>query len=66
MERINAFFEKLKNFSFTLILREIKVGKFRISESDILAHSEALNFDCYEIWHFFKTEIYQIDKIQSP
>ena len=44
---------KLQNFSVTQILREIKVGKSRVSKSAILTHLEALNFDLYEFLHFF-------------
>ena len=29
-------------------------------------HLEALNFDCYEFFHFMKDGIYHIRKIQSP
>ena len=47
------------------ILREIKVGESRVSKSAILTHLESLNFDSYEILHFLKAEIDQINKIQS-
>ena len=36
------------------------------TKSAFLTHSEALNFDVYELLHFFKAEIYQINKIQCP
>ena len=48
---------KLHNFSVTLILREIKVGKFRSLKCAILTHLEALNFDSYEFLPFLKAEI---------
>ena len=36
--------QKLQNLSVTHILREIKVGKFRVSKSAIWANLEAVNF----------------------
>ena len=38
----------------------------RSAKSAILTHSQALNFDIYEILHFLKAEIYQINKVHSP
>ena len=57
---------KFHDFSITRNLCEINVGDARIAKSAILTHSEALNLDLYGFLHFLKTEIYQIDKIQSP
>ena len=57
---------KFHNFSITQILREINFGDFRSEKSAILPHLEALNFDFYELLHFMKVEINQINKIQSP
>ena len=57
---------KFHDFSITQILREINVGDARNAKSAISIHSEALNLDFYKFLHFLKTEIYQIDKIQSP
>ena len=42
---------KLQNFSITHILREIKLMR---SENAIKTNLEALNFDFYEILHFFE------------
>ena len=53
-------------FFITQILRKIKFGDSRSAKSAIFTHLEALNFDFYEFFHFFKAEIYQINKIQSP
>ena len=57
---------KLWNFSITQILREIKVGNFRVSKSVILTHLEALHFDFCEFAHFLKNVFDQINKIQRP
>ena len=55
-----------RNFSVTQILREIKVGKFRISKSAILTNWEALNFDFCNFLHFLKADSYKINKFQCP
>ena len=57
---------KFLNFSITHILREIKVCDLRGTENAIKSKVKALNFEFYEIFHFFKTVIDQISKIQSP
>ena len=57
--KINEF------FSITQILREIKVGEYRISEYAILTHLDDLNFAFYEFLHFLKAEIYLINETQS-
>ena len=46
---------KLKDFSATQILREVNFGESRSAKSVILTNLEALamNFDFYEILHFF-------------
>ena len=54
------------DFSITQILGEIYFGDSRSAKSAILTHSLALNFDFYEFLYFFKVEICQINKIQSP
>ena len=54
---------KFQNFAITQISREMNFGDFTSAKSAILTHLEALNFDIYEIWHFLKAEIYQINKI---
>ena len=41
-------------------------GDSRSAKSAILTYLEALKLDYYEILHFLKAEIYQINKIQSP
>ena len=56
---------KFENFPVAQILREIKVGKSRVSKCAILTHLEALNFDFYEFLHILKAEIDQKVKIQS-
>ena len=60
---------KLQNFSVTQILREIKVGKFKVSKSVILAHFEALNFGLFYFLNFFtlqRLQFTKLTKIQSP
>ena len=57
---------KFYDFSITQILREVNFGDSRSVKSAILPHLQVLNFDFYQIWHFLKAEIYQINKIQSP
>ena len=57
---------KFHDFSITQILREINFGDCRGAKSVILVHSQALNFDFYQILHFLKAELaefYQINKI---
>ena len=58
--------ENFRIFSVTPILREINLWDSRSVKSAILTQLEALNFDFYELLHFLKVEIYQINKIQSP
>ena len=50
---------KIQDFSVTQILREIKIGEFRVSKSAIFTNSDTLNFAFYEFLHFLKDEIYQ-------
>ena len=57
---------KFKDFYITEILREINFVDSRSAKSAILTHLEALNFDFYKFVHFWKVEIHQIKKIQSP
>ena len=57
---------KFHDCSITQILREIKFGDTGSAKSAILTHLEALNFDFYELFYFFKAEIYQINKTQNP
>ena len=57
---------KFHDFSITQILREINFGDSTSAKSAILTHLEVRNFAFYELLHFLKDEIYQIDKIQSP
>ena len=54
------------NFSITQILREINFGDSKSAKFATLTHLESLKFDFYDFLHFFKVEIYQIKKIQSP
>ena len=58
--------EIFNDISITQILREIKFGDYTSAKSAISTHLEVRNFAFYEILHFLKVEIYQIDKIQSP
>ena len=44
---------KFKDLSITQILREIKVGEFRVSKCAILTHWEALHFAFYEFLAHF-------------
>ena len=55
---------KFNDFPITQILRETNFGDFRSAKSATLTHSESLNFDFYEVLHFLKSEIYQINIIQ--
>ena len=48
---------KFQNSSTIQILREIKVGEFRVSKPAILIFLVALNFDFYEFLHFSEAEI---------
>ena len=57
---------KFHKFSNTQILREINIRDSRSANSAILTQLKALNCDFYYFFHFLKTEISQIDKIQSP
>ena len=57
---------KLRNFTVTQILREIKVNENRVSKSVFLPHLEALNFDFYEFLHFFMVEIVRLTKFKAP
>ena len=54
---------KVHDFSITQILREINFGDSTSAKSAILTHLDVLNFAFYEILHFLKAEIYQINKI---
>ena len=56
---------RFQEFSVTQILREINFGDSRSVKSAILTHLKALNFDFCAFLHFPKTEIHQINKIQS-
>ena len=56
---------KSGNFPITQILREIIFGDSRSARYVILTRFKALNFDFYAFLHLKKSEIYQIDKIQS-
>ena len=53
---------KIINFSITQILREIKIGEFRVSKSAIFTNSDTLNFAFYEFLHFTKAKIFQIKR----
>ena len=48
------------------ILRETKIGEFRVSKSAISTDWEAQNFDFWCIFALSKAEIDKINKIQSP
>ena len=50
----------------TQILREINFADPGSAKSAILTHSEALNFEFHEYFHFSKAEIYQIYKSKNP
>ena len=54
------------DFPITQILCEINSRDSRNAEFAISTHLEALNFHLCEFLHFLNTEIYQINKIQSP
>ena len=54
---------KFQNFAITQILCEINLGDSTNAKSAILTHFEVLNFAFYEILHFLKAGIYQINKI---
>ena len=56
----------LQNYSITHILREIKVGVYKVSKTAIFINNEALNLDFYEILHILKAEISQINQILTP
>ena len=56
---------KFQEFSVTQILREINFGDFRSANSAVLTDLEALNFSFCTFLHFPKTEIHQMNKIQS-
>ena len=56
---------EFQDFSVTHILREIKIDGSGVSKSVFFTHSEALKLDFHAILHLFKSEIDQIDKIQS-
>ena len=57
---------KFQDFSIIQILREINLWDSSSAKSAHFTHSEALNCDLYEFFHFCRTEIYQINKIKSP
>ena len=54
------------DFSFTQILRGINFEDSRSEKSAILRHLEALNFDFYDILHFFKDTISKLAKFRAP
>ena len=45
---------RFQNFPVTDILREIKIGEARVSDSAILKHLDARNFDLNELLHRFE------------
>ena len=47
---------KLQAFSITQILRENEIGECRSAKCAIFIHLEAMNFDFYEILHFYKIQ----------
>ena len=49
------------DFSITQILRENNFGDSRSAKSVTLTNLEVLNFDFYELFHFFKVKIYQMN-----
>ena len=57
---------KFQDFSIIHILREINFEDSRSAKSTILTNLEALNFAIQDFLHYFKAEIYQMNKIQSP
>ena len=54
---------KFHDFFITQILREINFGDFTSAKSANQTHLEVLNFAFYEILHFLKAQICQINKI---
>ena len=44
------------DFTITQILREINFGDSRSAKCAIFIHLEAMNFDFYEILHFYKIQ----------
>ena len=60
------FQKQNENFCISHILRENNFEDSRSAKPATLTHSEALNLDFYDILHFWKDEIYQINKIQNP
>ena len=57
---------QFQNFSIIQVLREINFEVSGSAKSAVLTRLEALKLNFYEILHFFKAEIYQINRIQSP
>ena len=57
---------KFQEFAIIQILREINFEHSRSAKSAIVTHLEALNFEFYAFLHFWKAEIYQINKNNSP
>ena len=53
------------DFSINQILREINLGDSTSAKSAILTHLGVLNFAFYEIMHFLKAEIDQLNKIYA-
>ena len=51
--------------SVSQILREINFGDCKSAKSALLTHLGALNFDFHVFLQFLKTEMCQINKIQS-
>ena len=52
--------------SLSRILREINLGNSRCAKSAILTRLETLNVEFYEMLHFVKAEIDQINNRQNP
>ena len=57
---------KMQNSYDIQILCEIKFGECRVLKSDNSSELGALNYDIHEFLHILKTEIYPINKLQSP
>ena len=56
---------KFHDFPINQILREINIGNSTSAKSGIFTHFEVLNFAFYEIMHFLKAGIYQLNKIYA-
>ena len=57
---------KIRDFSVTQVLREIIIGKSRVSKSAISTHLETEFYFFINFLHIVEAEIHQIQKIQSP